>query len=164
MDNIKARKNYLSWDETFMLMAQVIAQRSKDPSTQTGAVVVDKNNVVLGVGYNGWPRGIKEGHFSWSNNYGHNKKNILNTKYPYVVHAEVNAILNTNQSAENAKLYCLLFPCNECAKIIIQSGIKNIIYQDDRSDKDANNFIVSKKLFDLAGVKYKKHKIKKHLF
>jgi len=160
---IKARKNYLSWDDTFMIMAQIIAQRSKDPSTQTGAIVVDKNNIVLGVGYNGWPRGIKEGHFSWSNDCGPNKKNILNTKYPYVVHAEVNAILNANQSVKGAKLYCLLFPCIECTKIIIQSGIKNITYQDDRSDKVANNFMISKKLFDLAGVKYKKYKLKKTL-
>ena len=163
MKKVKARKNYLSWDDTFIMIAQVIAQRSKDPSTQTGAVVVDEDNIVLGLGYNGWAKGVKEGHFSWSKDYGLNKKDILNTKYPYVVHAEVNAILSSNKSVKGAKLYCYLFPCSECTKVIIQSGVKEVIYEDDRQDQNSNNFAVSKKLFDLSGVKHRKYNSKKKL-
>lgn len=151
---IKGRNKYLCPNEVFMTIAKVIARQSKDPVTQTGAVVVDKNNKLLGVGYNGWAKGIKEGLYSWNNDVGENKKNILKTKYPYVVHAEVNAILDAGGIVKNGKIYCLLFPCNECAKIIIQSGITTLYYEDDRQDRDKNSFTISKELFNVAGVKY----------
>lgn len=154
MDTLRGRKNCLSPNDVFMAIARIVAQQSKDPITQTGAVVVDKNYKLLGVGYNDWPRGIENGAFSWSNDFGENKKNILKTKYPYVVHAEVNAILNASGLIENGKIYCLLFPCNECAKIIIQSGIKTVFYEDDRQNRDKNSFAISKKLFDKAKVNY----------
>lgn len=159
----KARKNYLSCDDIFMMIAKVIAQRSKDPSTQTGAVVVDKNNNLAGMGYNDLPRGVKDNLFPWGKDYGENKQNIHNTKYPYIVHAEINAILNAGRPIEEGTMYCLLFPCSECAKIIIQSGIKKLIYEDDRYELNRNNFSISKKLFDVAGIKYKKYIFKKNL-
>ena len=160
MDILGSRKNYLSPDDTFIAIARVVARQSKDPITQTGAVVVDKNNKLLAVGYNDWAKGIKDGSLSWSNDFGENKKDILKTKYPYVVHAEVNAILNAGGLVEDGKIYCLLFPCNECAKIIIQSGIKTVFYEDDRQDRDKNSFAISKDLFDKAKVNYIKHKDK----
>ncbi len=115
----KKRKNYLDWHETFMQMAFLIAQRSKDPSTQAGAVIVDQNNIVVGLGYNGFPRGCSDDKFPWCR-----EGSFCQTKYPYVVHAEENAIYNTNKKPKNCILYCTLFPCNECVKTIIQSGIK----------------------------------------
>ena len=142
----------ISWDECFMRMAHIIAERSKDPSTQAGAVVVNKDNVVVGVGYNGFPRGIKNDALPWER-----EGDLEDTKYAYVCHAEENAIFNANHSTENCKLYCVLFPCNECAKTIIQNRIKEIIYE---SDKYANTPMVraSKRLFKLAGVKLRNHK------
>jgi dCMP deaminase len=136
----------ISWDECFMRMSHLIAERSKDPSTQAGAVVVNDNNVVVGVGYNGFPRGIKNDALPWER-----EGNYENTKYAYVCHAEENAIYNANNSTRGCKIYCNLFPCNECAKTIIQNGIKEIIYE---SDKYADTAIVkaSKKLLKLAGV------------
>ena len=141
----------ISWDECFMRMAHIIAERSKDPSTQAGAVVVNKDNVVVGVGYNGFPRGIKNDALPWER-----EGDLEDTKYAYVCHAEENAIFNANHSTENCKLYCVLFPCNECAKTIIQNRIKEIIYE---SDKYANTPMVraSKRLFKLAGVKLRNH-------
>ena len=152
----KPRKDYLSWDDTFMLMADLISERSKDPSTRTGGVVVDENNVVLGLGYNGWPRGVEEGIFPWDREGGYEKEEFLNTKYAYVVHAEINAILNSNKSVAGGKLYCHLFPCNECAKTIIQCGVKEVIYADDKYMNEEYS-VAAKKLFDLAGVRYKKY-------
>lgn len=147
---IAARK-CISWDECFMRMAHVIAERSKDPSTQAGAVVVDDKNVVVGVGYNGWPRGIKNDALPWDK-----EGDFENTKYAYVCHAEENAIYNANNSTKNCKIYCVLFPCNECAKTAIQTGIKEIIYE---SDKYAHTSVVkaSKKMFKLAGVKLRQY-------
>jgi dCMP deaminase len=129
-----------------MRMSHLIAERSKDPSTQAGAVVVNDNNVVVGVGYNGFPRGIKNDALPWEREGAYE-----NTKYAYVCHAEENAIYNANNSTKGCKIYCNLFPCNECAKTIIQNGIKEIIYE---SDKYADTAIVkaSKKLLRLAGV------------
>src|SRR3989344_2018378 len=121
------RKNYLSWDEAFIQIAFLIAQRSKDPNTQAGAVIVDQNNIVVGLGYNGFPRGIKDDDLPWER-----EGNFLDTKYPYVVHAEENSIYNANKSTEGCKIYCTLFPCNECVKTAIQSGIKEIIYASDK--------------------------------
>ncbi|PIR06032.1 MAG: cytidine deaminase [Candidatus Komeilibacteria bacterium CG11_big_fil_rev_8_21_14_0_20_36_20] len=150
------RENYLSWDDTFILMADLIAQRSKDPSTQTGAVVVDENNIILGLGYNGWPRGVDEGLFPWDREGGYEKEEFLNTKYAYVVHAELNAILNANKSVRGGKVYCHLFPCNDCAKVIIQAGIKELIYQEDKYI-DVDIFQASRKLFEAAGVKLRQY-------
>jgi dCMP deaminase len=143
------RQNAISWDECFMRMAHVIAERSKDPSTQVGALVADNQNVVVGLGYNGWPRGIAADALPWDREGG-----LLDTKYAYVVHAEENAIYNANKSTHGCKLYCGLFPCNECAKTIIQNGITEVIFESDKyHDKDA--FVASRRLFDAAGVKYR---------
>lgn len=149
-----ARRDRISWDECFMKIAHVIADRSLDPSTQAGAVVVNNDNVVVGVGYNGWPRGIKKDDLPWDR-----EGDFENTKYAYVCHAEENSIYNANNSTANCKIYCTLFPCNECTKTIIQNGIKEVIYE---SDKYADTPIVraSKKMLKLAGVKtrFYKHK------
>ncbi|PWB39152.1 MAG: cytidine deaminase [Parcubacteria group bacterium] len=154
MSKAEARKDYLSWDETFMFMADLIAQRSKDPSTQTGAVIVDQNHIVLGMGYNGWPRGVDQDAFPWDREGGYEKKEFLNTKYPYIVHAEVNAIFNANKSVKGSVLYCHLFPCNDCAKAIIQNRITEVVYQDDKY-KDVDLWVASKKLLEAAGIKYR---------
>jgi len=146
------RENYISWDECFMRMAHVIAQRSKDPSTQAGAVIVNQNNIVLGLGYNGFPRGIDDEKLTWERKGG-----FVETKYAYVVHAEENAIYNSNASTEKGILYCTLFPCNECAKTIIQKGIKEIVYEDDKyHDEDA--WIASRRLLDAASIKCREYK------
>lgn len=136
----------LSWDECFMRIAKVIAQRSKDPSTQGGAVLVTPNNVVVGLGYNGWPRGIDNDKLPWER-----EGKLSDTKYAYVVHAEENAVYNANSSTEGCKLYCTLFPCNECAKTIIQNGIKEVIFESDKYH-DTEAWIASRKMFELAGV------------
>ena len=142
----KSRKNYISWDECFMQMSYVIAERSKDPNTQVGAVIVNNQNVVVGMGYNGFPRGIKNEDLPWDRD-----GDLLNTKYPYIVHAETNAIFNSNTSTKNCRIYVKLFPCNECAKAIIQNGIKEIIFESDKyHDKDI--FIASRKLLNQAGI------------
>ena len=121
------RENYLSWDEYFMAITELSAMRSKDPSTQVGACIVSDDNRILSIGYNGAPNGFNDDEFPW----GRDGEN-LNTKYPYVCHAEMNAILNyrgSRKDLEGSKIYVDLFPCNECAKMIIQSGIKEVIYK-----------------------------------
>lgn len=140
-------RKVLSWDEYFMTLAHLSAVRSKDPSTQVGAVIVDSNNRVVGLGYNGFPRGCDDNIFPWER-----EGEFLDTKYAYVVHAELNAILNANKLIENCRLYVSLFPCNECSKAIIQSGIKEIIYESDKY-KDLDQFKASKKMLEAAGVK-----------
>ena len=147
------RENYISWDEYFMAIAKLSAMRSKDPSTQVGACIVSNDNRILSIGYNGAPNGFDDEKFPW----GRDGEN-LNTKYPYVCHAEMNAILNfrgSKKDLESSKIYVDLFPCNECAKIIIQSGIKEVIYLSDKY-KDAENNIASRRLFDECNVSYKK--------
>jgi len=140
------RKNYASWDATFMKIAFVIADRSKDPSTQVGACIVSTNNIVLGIGYNGMPIGCDDDEFPWHKQ----KEDPYNCKYSYVVHAEVNAILNSNSSdLEGSILYTTLFPCNECAKFIVQKKIKKIIYN---SKKDKLYEKCSERMFDKAGI------------
>lgn len=157
MANInKQRKDYLSWDEYFMAVAKLSAMRSKDPNTQVGACVVGSDNRILSIGYNGTPNGYNDGDFPWER-----EGKTLETKYAYVVHAERNAILNyrgSRRDFENAKIYVDLFPCNECAKEIIQAGIKEVIYI---SDKYANTdgTIASKRLLDQCGVKYRQLKL-----
>lgn len=129
-----------------MRMAHIIAGRSKDPSTQAGAVIVDEHNVVRGLGYNGFPRGIDSNDLPWEREGG-----FLDTKYAYICHAEENAVYNSNGPVKNCKIYCTLFPCNECAKTMIQNGIKEVIYESDKyGEKDA--FKAARRLFDLAGV------------
>lgn len=144
----------LSWDECFMKIAHVISQRSKDPNTQTGAVLVNERNIVLGLGYNGWPRGTKIDDFPWES-----EGEFVNIKYSYVVHAEENAIYNANGPTENCILYCTLFPCNECAKTIIQKGIKEVVYDSDKYH-DTPSWIASRRLLDAAGVTYRLFSLK----
>ncbi|WP_028313808.1 deoxycytidylate deaminase [Desulfatibacillum aliphaticivorans] len=145
------RRDYLTWDEYFMGVACLSAQRSKDPNTQVGACVVNRKKKIVGIGYNGFPTGCSDDELPWAREGG-----ALDTKYAYVCHAELNAILNSIVSdLEGCTLYVALFPCNECAKIIIQSGIKEIVYL---SDKYAETDIVraSKTMLEMAGVKWRK--------
>lgn len=149
------RNNYISWDEYFMAIAKLSAMRSKDPSTQVGACIVSNDNRILSIGYNGAPNGFSDERFPW----GRDGEN-LDTKYPYVCHAELNAILNyrgSKKDLENSKIYVDLFPCNECAKIIIQSGIKEVIYLSDKYHVQ-DNMIASRRLFDECGVRYHEFK------
>lgn len=147
----KQREDNISWDECFMRMAHVIAGRSKDPSTQAGAVLVDQNNVVFGLGYNGFPRGTDSNAFPWER-----EGNFLDTKYPYVCHAEENAVYNSRTSVHGCKIYCTLFPCNECAKTLIQNHIVEIIFESDKHH-DQDSYIASRRLLDAARVKYRQY-------
>ena len=154
------RKGYLSWDEYFMSIAKLSSLRSKDPSTQVGACIVSKDHRILSIGYNGAPNGFEDRDFPWARE-GDN----LNTKYFYVCHAEMNAILNYRGDRQNligATIYVDLFPCNECSKLIIQSGIKHIVYLCDKY-KDTDAVIASKRLFDTCGVTYTQFKIHKKI-
>ena len=153
MANNEKRKDYISWDEYFMSIAKLSAMRSKDPSTQVGACIVSSDNRILSIGYNGAPNGFDDEKFPWAR-----EGDSLETKYPYVCHAELNAILNyrgSKKDLESAKIYVDLFPCNECAKIIIQSGIKEVIYLSDKYATSENN-IASRRLMDECGITYKK--------
>jgi len=143
------RSNYLSWDETFMQMARLIAQRSKDPNTQNGACIVDQHNVIVGLGYNGFPRGCSDNELPWER-----EGDFLDKKYAYVVHAEANALYNANRSVKDCKLYCTLFPCNECVKSIIQTGIAEVIFESDKYH-DEKEWVASRRLLDLASVPYR---------
>lgn len=141
------RKDYISWDQYFMGVAVLSSKRSKDPNTQVGACIVNPEKRIVGIGYNGFPYGCDDESFPWTND-----GSFLDTKYPYVVHAEPNAILNATTKLNNCSLYVSLFPCHECVKLIIQSGIKEIVYMSDKyngteSDKAA------KKMLQAAGVK-----------
>lgn len=131
-----------------MGIALLSAQRSKDPNTQVGACIVGKNNKIVGIGYNGFPVGCNDDEFPWERN----ADKINDTKYPYVVHAEANAILNSTKDLHGARLYVGLFPCNECAKLIIQSGITEIIYLSDKYE-DSDSAKAARKMFEKAGVK-----------
>lgn len=145
------RQDYLSWDEYFMGVAMLSSYRSKDPNTQVGACIVNDKNRIMSVGYNGLPVGCSDDEFPWERN-----GEQYNTKYPYVCHAELNAILNNaGANLEGCRIYVALFPCNECAKAIIQCGIKEVIYI---SDKYADTPLVkaSKRMFTAAGVKFTK--------
>lgn len=143
------RLDYISWDEYFMGVALLAAKRSKDPNTQVGACIVDQNNVILTTGYNGFPQGCSDDEFPW------NREGEI-TKYPFVVHAELNAILNASgKSLRGSKLYVDLFPCNECAKAIIQSGVSEIVYLSDKY-ADTPGIKASKMMLTAAGVKLRK--------
>lgn len=148
------RSDYISWDEYFMGIALLSAKRSKDPSTQVGACIVNKNNKIMSLGYNGFPQGCDDDEFPW--NRESTDDDFLNTKYPYVCHAELNAILNNRSgNLDECKIYVALFPCNECAKAIIQCGIKEVIYLSDKY-ADSPEVLASKRMFNASGVKLKK--------
>lgn len=142
----KRTDNVLTWEEYFMGLAHLSGLRSKDPNTQVGAVIVDENNRVVSIGYNGFPSGVSDDEFPWGREGG-----VLDTKYAFVVHAELNAILNSQRSVRGCTLYVSLFPCNECAKAIIQSGIRRIVYESDKYDGVDTN-IASKRMLRAAGV------------
>ncbi|MBQ9327664.1 MAG: dCMP deaminase family protein [Solobacterium sp.] len=140
------RKDTLSWDEYFMGLAHLSALRSKDPNTQVGAAIVDQNRRVVSVGYNGFPKGCSDDEFPWER-----EGKALSTKYLYVVHAELNAILNAPRPVNGCTIYVSLFPCNECAKAIIQSGITRIVYESDKY-AETDGTIASKAMLEAAGV------------
>lgn len=143
------RKDYISWDEYFMGVSMLSGMRSKDPNTQVGACIVSNDNKILSMGYNGFPIGCSDDEFPWTR-----EGTETETKYPYVTHSELNAILNyRGGSLEGAKIYVSLFPCNECAKAIIQAGIRAVVYDSDKYANSAS-VIASKKMFDAAGVNY----------
>jgi dCMP deaminase len=146
------RTDYISWDEYFMGIAVNSAMRSKDPSTQVGACIADGANKVVSIGYNGMPMGCNDDLCTWNTGEG------LDSKYLYVCHAELNAILNTRDGSalKGCKIFVTLFPCNECAKAIIQAGIKEVIFINDKYAEQIS-FIASKKMMDMAGVKYRKY-------
>ena len=145
------RTDYINWDEYFMGIAMLAARRSKDPNTQVGACIVSQDNIIISTGYNGMPKGCSDDEFPWDRDGQQDM-----TKYPYVVHAELNAILNANgRDLRGSRIYVALFPCNECAKAIIQSGVAEVLYLSDKY-KDTMLNMVSKKMLDAAGVKYTK--------
>ena len=155
MEKNDKRMDHISWDEYFMGVAILSGMRSKDPNSQVGACIVSPDNKILSMGYNGFPIGCSDDEFPWGR-----EGDALDTKYLYVTHSELNAILNyRGGSLEGAKLYVSLFPCNECAKVIIQSGIKEVVYLSDKY-ADSENNIASRKLFDCCGVKYRKIDLK----
>lgn len=146
------REGYISWDEYFMGVAALSGMRSKDPNTQVGACIVSRDNKILSMGYNGFPCGCSDDEFPWER-----EGEYLDTKYPFVTHSELNAILNyRGGSLEGTKLYVSLFPCNECAKAIIQAGIKTVVYDSDKYEGTPGN-CASKMMFEKAGVKYMKY-------
>ncbi len=148
---MKKRQDYISWDEYFMGVALLSAKRSKDPSTQVGACIVNNKNKIVGAGYNGLPMGCSDDDFPWNK-----QGEFLDTKYPYICHAELNAILNNiGIDLHGCKIYTALFPCNECSKAIIQSGITEIIYLSDKYEGN-DIFKASKILLDKANIKYRK--------
>ena len=143
------RKDYISWDEYFMGVAHLSGMRSKDPNTQVGACIVSMDNKILSMGYNGFPCGCSDDAFPWER-----EGDALDTKYAFVTHGELNAILNyRGGSLEGTKLYVSLFPCNECAKAIIQAGIRTVVYASDKYEGTPLN-LASKRMFEAAGVEY----------
>ena len=182
----RSKEDVLSWDDYFMKLAFLSAQRSKDPNKQVGACVVSQANVILGIGYNGFPRGCDDDALPWAKKSQSN--DVLETKYPYVCHAEVNAIVNANRaSLKGQKIYVTLFPCNECTKLILQSGIAEVVYYEGKKgcrpadgrvfgenvpvnaqcapcklqpkaeSAEAASFAASRRMLDLAGVKVRQH-------
>jgi dCMP deaminase len=147
------RTDYLSWDEYFMAVALLSAQRSKDPNTQVGACVANSQNKIVGVGYNGFPWGCSDDELPWNRD-----GDYLDTKYPYVCHAELNAVLNTiSYDLRDCRIYVALFPCNECTKVIIQAGIREIVYLSDKY-KDTNSVIASKIMLEKSNTSFRQFK------
>lgn len=148
------RTDYISWDEYFMGIALLSAKRSKDENTQVGACIVNDENKILSQGYNGMPIGCNDADMPWKRTGA-----PIDTKYMYVCHAEFNAILNSPApSLKGSRIYVTLFPCNECAKAIIQSGIKEIIYMSDKY-ADTDGTIAAKKMFDMVGITYRQYEM-----
>lgn len=145
------RQDYITWDEYFMGIALLSAQRSKDSNTQVGACIVSDENKILTVGYNGMPTGCNDDDMPWER-----EGPKLDTKYPFVCHAELNAILNSGTSLKGSRLYVTLFPCNECAKAIIQSGIREIVYMSDKY-ADSEETMASKLMLDMVGIKCRQY-------
>lgn len=148
---LKPRKDFLDWDTTWMAMTEAMARRSKDPNTRCGAMIIDRNNHVVGVGYNGFPRGIGNGQLPWDRDGDYQDQ-----KYQYVVHAELNAILfGDSNRMKNSIIYCSLFPCSSCSKAIIQSQISEVVYLSDKYH-DTPDAEVARKLFDIIDIKIRK--------
>ncbi|KAM5279402.1 deoxycytidylate deaminase isoform 2-T2 [Hipposideros larvatus] len=148
----KKREDYLEWPEYFMAVAFLSAQRSKDPNSQVGACIVNAENKIVGIGYNGMPNGCSDDILPWRRT----AERKLDTKYPYVCHAELNAIMNKNSSdVKGCTMYVALFPCNECAKLIIQAGIKEVIFMSDKYH-DSEETTAARLMFDMAGVTFRK--------
>ena len=142
------RENYITWDDYIMGVAMLAARRSKDPNTQVGACIVSPDNIIISTGYNGLPNGCSDDEYPW-------EREGEETKYPYVVHAELNAILNANgRDLRGSRLYVALFPCNECAKAIIQAGVKEVLYLSDKYASTAATR-ASNRMLDSAGVTYR---------
>lgn len=150
-----ARVDAISWEEAFMGVAELIRQRSKDPSTQVGACVVTADNRILSLGYNGTPNGYDDSVFPWVSD----SEDVFETKYPYVVHAERNAIANyagSRREFAGGTVYVTHFPCNECAKEIVQCGIKNVVYLNDWENRAVSSTEATLRLFEITGVNLKK--------
>lgn len=145
------RQDYITWDEYFMGIAILSAQRSKDPNSQVGACIVNDDKRILSIGYNGAPKGLSDDIMPWER-----VGEFVDTKYAYVCHSELNAVLNYNGNLKDTILYVTLFPCNECAKVLAQTGIKEVIYLSDKYN-GTDSDIVSKKILDAAGIKYRKY-------
>jgi len=151
LEKMSKRKDYISWDEYFMGVALLSAQRSKDPNTQVGACIVNQQKKIVGVGYNGFPTGCSDEDLPWNR-----EGDFLDTKYPYICHAELNAILNSiTRDLKGCTIYVALFPCNECTKAIIQSGIREVVYLSDKY-KDSDHVKAAKIMFQQAGVQLRK--------
>lgn len=151
MTALKKRNSYISWDEYFMGVALLSARRSKDPNTQVGACIVNPKNKIVGAGYNGLPIGCSDDEFPWEK-----QGDFMQTKYPYICHAELNAILNNiGMDLHGCKIYTALFPCNECTKAIIQSGITEVIFLSDKY-ADTDTAKASKLMLDKAGIRYRR--------
>lgn len=147
------RQDYLSWDQYFMGIAKLSSMRSKDPNTSVGACIVGKDNKILSVGYNGMPQGCSDDEYPW----GRENDDPLQTKYLFVCHAELNALLNyTGTNLKGARIYTTLFPCNECTKALIQSGISEVIYSEDKYAGTAS-VIAAKKMMKSAGISYRQY-------
>lgn len=145
-------KKILSWDEYFMSLSHLSGLRSKDPNTQVGACIVNQNNRIVGIGYNGMPYGCNDDEYPWGR-----EGDFVDTKYPYVVHAELNAILNSTSSLQGCSIYVSLFPCNECAKAIIQSGITEVVYESDKYAY-SDSVKASKRMLKSAGIRFRQIK------
>lgn len=144
------RTDYINWDEYFMGVALLSGKRSKDPNTQVGACIVSEDKRIIGLGYNGLPKGCSDDEFPWER-----EGDFLDTKYPFVCHAELNAILNTTINLKGCTIYVALFPCHECSKAIIQSGIKEVVFLSDKYNGTKSD-LASKRMLDAAGVVYRK--------
>lgn len=143
------RQDYISWDQYFMGVAKLSALRSKDPSTQVGACIINSDRRIVGIGYNGLPKGCEDSDFPWGS-----QGEFTETKYPYVVHAEANAILNATQNLKGSSIYVTLFPCNECTKLIIQSGIREIVYESNKYE-NSKEHQAAIKMLKASGVSYR---------